>query len=78
MLCIVTGEYLHHLKHICMLPVGRQLVGDETSGDLSYDVAPEEGAVDQADCLRVPVKLSFLEGKNNSVVSTMPSKGASA
>lgn len=51
-----------------MLPVGRQLVGDETSWDLSYDVAPEEGAMDQANCLRVPVKLSFLESKNTGGV----------
>ena len=42
-------------------PVGKQLVGDETTGDLSYNVAPEEGAVDQPHRLRVPVKLSFLE-----------------
>lgn len=51
-----------------MLPVGRQLVGDKTSRDLSYDVTPEERAVDQADCLRVPVKLSFLESKNTGGV----------
>lgn len=54
-------------KYICMLPVGRQLVGDETSRDLSYDVAPEEGAVDQSHCLWVPVKLSFLERKKRGL-----------
>lgn len=50
-----------------MLPVGRQLVGDETSRDLSYDVAPEKGAMDQSHCLWVPVKLSFLERKKRGV-----------
>lgn len=46
-----------------MSPVGKQLVGDETTGDLSYNVTPEEGAMDQSHCLWVPVKLSFLERK---------------
>lgn len=59
-----------------MLPVGGELVGDETSRDLSYDVAPEEGAMDQSHRLWVPVKLSFLESKNTGGVWTMPSKGA--
>lgn len=48
----------------CMSPVGKQLVGDETTRDLSDNVTPEEGAVDQPHCLRVPVKLSFLEREN--------------
>lgn len=42
-------------------PVGKQLVGDETAGDLSYNVAPEEGAVDHPHCLRVPGELCSLE-----------------
>lgn len=46
-----------------MWPVGRQLVGDETTRDLSDNVAPEEGTVDQPHRLWVPVKLSFLERK---------------
>lgn len=44
-------------------PVGEQLVGDKTTWNLSYNVAPEEGSMDQSHCLRVPVKLSFLERK---------------
>lgn len=42
-------------------PVGRQLVGDESAWDLSDDVAPKEGPVDQPHSLWVPVKLSFLK-----------------
>lgn len=57
-----------------MSPVGRQLVGDETSRDLSYDVAPEEGAVDQSHCLWVPVKLSFLERKKRGVCVNFTNK----
>lgn len=45
----------------CISPVGKQLVGNETTRDLSDNVAPEEGAMDQPHCLWVPVKLSFLE-----------------
>lgn len=67
----VTHKYLHdqNCKYIGTLPVGRQLVGDETSRDLSYDVAPEEGAVDQSHCLWVPVKLSFLQRKRGVCVN---------
>lgn len=50
----------------CIRPVGGQLVGDETTGDLSDDVAPEEGAVDQPHRLWVPVKLSFLQRGENA------------
>lgn len=65
---VITRKCLHHPRHFFMLPVGRELVGDETSWDLSYNVAPEEGAMDQSHRLWVPVKLSFLESKNTGGV----------
>lgn len=50
-----------------MSPVGKQLVGDKATGNLSYNVTPEERPVDQTHCLWIPVKLSFLERKKEKV-----------
>lgn len=44
-------------------PVGKQLVGDKATGNLSYNVTPKERSVDQTHSLWIPVKLSFLERK---------------
>lgn len=51
------------LQPAVILPVGCQLVGYEASWDLCDNVAPEERAMDQAHCLRVPVKLCWLCNK---------------
>lgn len=50
-----------------MSPVGKQLVGDKATGNLSYNVTPEERPMDQTHCLWIPVKLSSLERKKEKV-----------
>lgn len=47
-------------QHWVISPVSSELVGYKTSRDLSDNIAPEKGSMDQAHRLRVPVKLCRL------------------
>lgn len=53
------------------VPVGCEFLADKSSGNLSDNVAPEKGAMDEADGLWIPVELGFLRVKIHIKLATL-------